>query len=278
MSVTTLEGTVFGGYTVLSLDTSVPLKPKRYMCRCICGTVNSVIVANLKQGLSKSCGCLGRKINSDKRTIDRVGDTYNRLTVIKRVENKGQSAAWLCICSCGNKIEASGSKLSSGNVKSCGCLQKENASKANSSHGMTNTKEYRSWAAMKTRCLNDKRENYEHYGGRGITICESWTNSFENFIEDLGKSPSNEHTLERDNVNGNYEPDNCRWASQKEQARNRRSSKRVEWNGTVITLAELSELTKVDYNLLQFRISRGWTVEDSVNTPSKRKRVQPRAL
>ncbi len=157
--------------------------------------------------------------------IDLTGQVFGRLTVIELAGmNKHRQSIWLCKCCCGvNKIIPS-HDLRQGAINSCGCLHSERAKKRGTIHGMRNSSEYSSWRNMKNRCLNSNTDRYKDYGGRGISICESWLNSFENFFADMGPKPKG-YSIERINNDGNYCPENCIWADDKTQQRNRRNNK-----------------------------------------------------
>jgi hypothetical protein len=160
------------------------------------------------------------------RVIDLTGKTFGRLTVKSFVGvNIRHISLWLCECICGNKITVESGRLGSGNTKSCGCLNAASRKTRLITHGQAkagnHTREYTAWMAMRGRCNNPRNLVWKDYGGRGITICERW-NDFTNFFVDMGLKPSPQHSLDRINVNGNYEPSNCRWATKREQTLNRR--------------------------------------------------------
>jgi hypothetical protein len=156
---------------------------------------------------------------------DLTGEKFAHLTVLKHAgHNKRGAALWECICDCPRrrKIIVIGSNLSSENTTSCGCESRKNRRIHGDCSGDKTTAEYRIWLNMKTRCYCPNRPCYPDYGGRGITVCPRWRESFELFLADMGRRPSKRHTLDRRNNDGNYEPENCRWATRKQQARNQR--------------------------------------------------------
>ena len=157
---------------------------------------------------------------------DLTGKRFGRWVVVGLSE-KSARVKWLCVCDCGAQKEVLAFSLTSGDSKSCGCFNKQRTSEYHTTHGLSKTPTYRIWHGMKQRCLNPNCNGYHNYGGRGITVCASWKNSFENFLDDMGERPFLGAELDRINNNGNYEKSNCRWVSKKQNANNRRSNRPV---------------------------------------------------
>jgi len=205
-----------------------------------------------------------------------VGERFTRLTVIKFEEIRGRYSYWLCRCDCGNETIVRGNLLTYGSIKSCGCLHIEAAQKQGKrkrKHGKTKTAEYNAWCGAKARCYNPNDKAYLNYGGRGIKMCKRWRDSFDDFLEDMGKRPSQKHTIERINNDGDYSPENCRWATRKEQAVNKRNNCFVAFNGETNTISQWSRKFEVTYRVLQKRINQlGWPIEKALTEPIKEKR------
>lgn len=171
------------------------------------------------------------------KVLDLTGQRFGRFTVVRRSDGargRGCSIRWICKCDCGTEKPVLADSLISGRSKSCRCLSIEITSAKRTTHGLTKTREHRIWSAMKTRCSNEKAKCWPNYGGRGISVCERWRHSFEAFLADMGPCPDG-HSIDRIDVNGNYEPSNCRWADSVTQGRNqrRRSGKKfrgIIWN------------------------------------------------
>jgi len=185
---------------------------------------------------------------------------------VKITPGGGKHRIVLCECSCGNEKEFYLSNIKAGRTVSCGCHNDKNRFLINVTHGAKKTRTYRIWAAMKQRCYNPRGSFWKHYGGRGIKVCERWRSSFENFLEDMGHVPDG-YSIDRIDVNGNYEPSNCRWANMKDQQNNRRNNKRHVFHGAIVTISEISDLTGISYENIAARIRRGWSVERAAETP-----------
>ncbi len=169
------------------------------------------------------------------------GIKYDMLTPIKKVSG-GKNSSWLCKCDCGNERIFSRANLRSGTVRHCGCRVYIKQEK----HGMCNTSEYHAWHSIKARCYNPKTKGYQRYGGRGIKMCARWLESFESFYKDMGDKPTPEHSIDRfPNINGNYEPTNCRWATKKQQAIGRRATIWIVYKGKKWYQKELAHYFKI---------------------------------
>lgn len=208
--------------------------------------------------------------------IDLTGQVFNRWTVLHRVVNPGRGEAkWLCRCVCGVERAVASSELRLGNSRSCGCLKLEELVLRVTKHGHSlkhdKSPTYRCWAAMLSRCRDPGSADYVRYGGRGITVCKQWQ-EFAAFLADMGEKPANK-TLDRRDNNGPYTPENCRWATRSEQARNRTTSRLLTFRGQTKTLAEWSVLTGIHRATLWDRLNTGWSVVAALTTPTGESRL-----
>ena len=200
--------------------------------------------------------------------LDLTGQRFGKLTVIKFSKDvqsgNRKRKYWLCQCDCGNTKEVRTDSLTSGNVKSCGCLHIENSYKNltdkyrfKPKYEIQNKRLYHIWNGMKHRCYNLEDKKYYRYGGRGISICDEWLN-FDNFAKwSLNNGYADNLSIDRINNDGNYEPSNCRWTNNKQQCRNRRTNIKTQYNGKEMTLIEISEITNIPYVTLNDRYHRG---------------------
>lgn len=213
---------------------------------------------------------------------DLAGKTFGRLTVIKRIENHISPSGkmyskWLCKCECGKYIEVLGRSLRGGHTQSCGCLQIDRTISSHTKHegksnGTTDSL-YAIWDSMKQRCNNRNHKYYKDYGGRGISVCEEWSSDFSSFrkwaIENGYNNISKKYqcTIDRIDVNGNYEPSNCRWVDMKTQQRNRRNNVMIMYNGKNQCLQAWSDDTGLPFDTLWRRLKRGWDIDRALTTP-----------
>ncbi len=208
-----------------------------------------------------------KKLIKSKRypKIDLVGKRFGRLVVIKwEGRSKYGRNYWLCECDCGELIVTGNDYLINKSTKSCGCLRKEKTT----THNLSYTNEYQIWLKIKDRCFNKTTKAYKWYGGRGITIWDKWKKDFKRFYKDIGKRPSLKYTLDRIDNDGNYEPSNCKWSTQREQNRNYSRNINITYNNKTQCIMEWSEELNIKYGTLRARlINYGWSIEKAFNTP-----------
>jgi hypothetical protein len=201
--------------------------------------------------------------------LDLTGQRFGRLVAEEIAsQGTGRGLRWRCRCDCGSVKVVSSAELRRGDVKSCGCLQRENArvqGRAKRTHGMSKTTEYSIWNRMVTRCTNPEDRDYPYYGGRGITVCDEWRTSFEAFFEHMGRRPSRAHTIDRiDNACG-YGPGNVRWATRLVQSNNQRSNRRLTANDKTQTVAQWARELGVSRDRIYSRLRNGWSDEEAVS-------------
>ena len=205
---------------------------------------------------------------------DITGQKFNRLTAIKFSHIKNCKTYWLFRCDCGNEKYMREDGVTGGSAKSCGCLQKEVLSqlKTNYKHGFVRTRVYRIWQAMRRRCYEPQFRDYKNYGGRGISVCQDWRESPEVFCKwALANGYSDNLSIDRIDVDGNYEPNNCRWADSKTQGRNTRTNKYFTINGETRCLIEWCEVYNINYRTVQARLVRGWDIERALTQPIEKR-------
>lgn len=214
------------------------------------------------------------------RAIDLTGKVYGKLTVLRhlgrRKSKSGKSSAMFveCRCECGRVAEFRSGSLQEGDTTTCGCSKGYALGIPSSiQHGLSRTPEYTAWIRMRRACYDKGNASYDDYGGRGIAVCDRWLNSFENFLADMGPRPSAEHSVDRMKNDLGYSPDNCRWATRSEQARNRRSSKMLEYNGETKTMADWAESFDIPYRLMKTRVRHGWPMEKIATQPARQRKV-----
>lgn len=207
--------------------------------------------------------------------IDLTGQKFGRLTVIKRAgSTKNRVTEWLCRCDCGNEKVIRADRLQRGTTQSCGCFHREavaERNKARSVHCGRYTRLYYIWQGLKGRCLNVNNPKYNSYGERGIVVCDEWKDSFEAFrMWAMANGYEDTLTIDRIDVNGNYEPSNCRWATNEEQQNNKRDNHVLTYNGETHTVSEWAKILKLKQQTLDRRLHRGWSVEKALTTPARK--------
>jgi hypothetical protein len=220
-----MTGNKFGRLTVLEMvGERVTGRHPRWMCVCDCGNQCVKTAVSLRTGREPSCGCATKDFQRKKH--DLTGKKFDRLLVLQaeKTSDLNRNIIWKCVCDCGKVTFAIGSDLRNGHKRSCGCLHLDVLLKTHTKHNHAKAKKlsptYISWYSMRTRCGNQNARNFKHYGGRGILVCDRWM-KFENFLADMGERPEGK-TLDRIDVNGNYEPNNCKWSTHSEQIKNQR--------------------------------------------------------
>jgi len=193
--------------------------------------------------------------------MDLTGQTFGRLTAVRRAEFPKQPTRWECECSCGTRKLIRADCLRRGVTVSCGCWNREQKIKHGAAFVGKKKPEYRIWKGMVGRCTSPGTTGYKDYGGRGIDVCAEWRESFQAFFDHVGKRPSSKHSLDRIDNNGNYEPGNVRWATPIEQARNKRTARFITHNGITKTLPEWAEDIGIMPATLRCRLKHGWPVE-----------------
>ena len=215
-----------------------------------------------------------RFINGIRIIGDCVGFLSQKLTIIGARFRVNGDFHCVVACDCGNIVVMRHGNVvnTKCNVQSCGCVQKSTRRTCARTHGHSchknRSREYRAWTAMKERCYNTHADRYERYGGRGITVCERWMESFENFLEDVGPAPSSKHSIDRKEVDGNYEPGNCQWATPREQSLNKSNSVRAAVYGKTMPVLDWSAISGIIPQTIYYRLKKRWPDKLAVFAPN----------
>ena len=205
------------------------------------------------------------------KLIDLSGQKFGRLTVVRRAEGdevkpyKSKCAQWLCECECGNTVVVQTGNLKSGNTTSCGCYKRDVTAVVNRTHGKSGTALYNVYVLMKRRCNNPKMSDYKWYGGKGITVCDEWMESFESFYSwALSNGYEKGLTIDRVDPKRNYCPDNCRWITIEDQQSNRSNNRCYTYNGDTLTISEWARRVGLKEATVRHRLDAGWSFEDAI--------------
>ena len=254
-------GEVFGRLTVLGFTRLRGVPFLAYACSC--GNLGVAKAANLTNGVTKSCGCL--KSTSTRRKYPKIetGEIFGRLTIIGHAKHSGKIKC-AYVCECGNLGIVSESSLRRGNTSSCGCGIRDSWFRIP-----------RWWVYVFKnivgRCYNPSNGSWHNYGARGISVYDDWLKDPKAMLDYIGPKPTKAHSLDRIDNDGNYEPGNVRWATQKEQANNRRTNVFLEFNGELKTVTQWAEIFKIDAHTIRHRIKAGWSAKDAISKPQSRR-------
>jgi hypothetical protein len=206
-------------------------------------------------------------IRLGKRLDIKPGDRFGRLTILKELEPIKKARFFLCKCDCGTVKSIRMVQLTTGQTKSCGCFKRDHLIKMISRHGHSRDRLYITWIAMKARCNNPNNPNYKYYGGRGIKVCKEWTKFINFYNWAIASGYQDDLTIERKNVNQNYELNNCIWIPRNKQSENTRRTRMISYKGKTKSLKQWADYLHLNYNTLCGRLYRGWDIEDSFSQP-----------
>ena len=248
-----------------------------WKCQCDCGNFIEVDGEKLRKGHTTSCGCKKKELRINFE--DLTGQRFGRLTVIRFLEpseRKSRQYNWLCQCDCGNEVRACANKLKNGLQQSCGCLKEEMKpliGERSKKYKYSNKRLYGVWSSMIKRCYDKNNSRYKDYGGRGITVCKEWKNNYDSFAKWAFKSGYDAETeqgnctIERKNLNKGYSPGNCCWISNKQQQRNKRTTRYIEYKGQRKSVVEWSEILNIPYSTLYRKcVKQNKSIEEILNT------------
>ena len=202
--------------------------------------------------------------------MDLTDQRFSKLIVISRAVNNTRNTRWNCKCDCGRKCVVTACNLRNGHTKSCGCVRALTMGNTFRTHGRTESQSYRTWCGIKARCYKPSASNYYLYGARGVTVCDRWLQSFENFYADMGDPPTKKHSIDRKDNSLGYSPDNCKWSTQIEQANNKGTNVIVTFNGKTQTLAEWARELNLTRSALAYRLKTWPSTERIFLTPLRR--------
>ncbi len=256
-----VTGKRFGRLTVISRASNGKSGSPVWNCLCDCGNMTRQQTSSLKLGAAISCGC--------SRIKDLIGQRFGRLVVLRRgPDAKCGKLQWLCKCDCGKETVVLKKNLLRYDTVSCGCFRA-------SQDGATGYPEFSNYYSMMSRCCNPDVAEYALYGGAGITVCEHWKSTFFNFYADMGPKPTPKHTIDRyPNQKGNYEPGNCRWATMKEQARNKTNNVNITFNGKTQCVSAWAEETGIAHGVIRQRLKNGWTIAEALDSSFKYRKTK----
>ena len=260
-----LTGQRFGKLVVAGPSFTGKTRRRVAPCLCDCGKITIVQIGTLMSGGTTSCGC--------SRILDLSGQRFGRLIAIERAyRNNNYSWFWRCVCDCGKDTIVNGTRLRNGSTQSCGCLRRERALRAIVKHGMYKDRIYNIHSGIVARCTNPRSKCFKDYGGRGITMCAEWRNDFTMFRDwALANGYQNNLSIDRIDNDGNYCPENCRWATEEMQHNNTRYNRLVSFYGETKTAAEWSRCLGIKYVTLIGRLNKpNWSIEQALTTPIKR--------
>jgi hypothetical protein len=255
-------GSVFGRLTIKTGDVIGSGARRKVLCICACGADKVAAIADLRAGKTTSCGCYQKDRVQETFPLP-IGERFGRLVIVRGAGYQARGRMVEAQCDCGKLTVANIDNIRNGHTSSCGC-QKVIAAQSRAKHGHSRksafNRTYSIYRDMRTRCENPKYREFHLYGGRGITVCARWRQGYEFFLADMGERPPG-MSLERERVNEGYSPDNCKWATDEEQANNKRNNVVIEHNGKSLTIAQWARELNVGAQKLYYRHSQGWPPE-----------------